>query len=440
MSERQQTTDSLTCPPDKALQCDTALSAGKASSSIGQPSLPIAAWNTSIRPSPADHSVQFATIKKPWHQLIVVGNGFDLECGLRSSFGHFIAARREYFDDPSSNDVGPEFHETIWDYLLDERNGSNWCDVEGAIAEWVAPKDTRREPKTPLDLSSNRVVFGKTLKKLDRLCNMGHSVQINQNVTPDRVASHLFNRFHGNDASWTKERLLNVTQQDLSTFEGDFASYLISEINRSADYQQAADKLMKALMGFGLPSAERHEIETCVLSFNYTTPHEIFRVDGNLVSYVNIHGKLGGEIVFGIDGTGRMNDPDALPYTKTYRLMALDVPNVAAVVHRSASSPSDDVIRVVKFFGHSLGQADYSYFQAIFDAVNLYDGLTRLQFFVRPYECNGIWLKEEDVRKEMMGKVINLLSSYGATLDNKDHGKNLIHKLLIEGRLQICTF
>ena len=439
MSERQQTTDSLTCPPDKALQCDTALSAGKASSSIGQPSLPIAAWNTSIKPSPVDHSVQFTTIKKPWHQLIVVGNGFDLECGLRSSFGHFIAARREYFDDPSSDDVGPEFHETIWDHLLDERNGSNWCDVERAIAEWVAPKDTRREPKTPLDLSSNRVVFGKTLTKLDELCNMGYSVQINQNETPDRVANHLFNRFHGNDTSWTKERLLNMTQQDLSTFEGDFASYLISEINRSTDYRQAADKLMKALMGFGLPSAERHEIETCVLSFNYTTPHEIFRVDGNLVSYVNIHGELGGEIVFGIDGTGRMNDPDALPYTKTYRLMALDVPNVAAVVHRGASGPSDDVIKVIKFFGHSLGQADYSYFQAIFDAVNLYDGLTSLQFFVRPYECNGIWLKEEDVRKEMMGKVINLLSSYGATLDNKDHGKNLIHKLLIEGRLQICT-
>ncbi len=439
MSERQQTTDSLTCPPDKALQCDTALSAGKASSSIGQPSLPIATWNTSIKPSPVDHSVQFTTIKKPWHQLIVVGNGFDLECGLRSSFGHFIAARREYFDDPSSDDVGPEFHETIWDHLLDERNGSNWCDVERAIAEWVAPKDTRREPKTPLDLSSNRVVFGKTLTKLDELCNMGYSVQINQNETPDRVANHLFNRFHGNDTSWTKERLLNVTQQDLSTFEGDFASYLISEINRSTDYRQATDKLMKALMGFGLPSAERHEIETCVLSFNYTTPHEIFRVDGNLVSYVNIHGELGGEIVFGIDGTGRMNDPDALPYTKTYRLMALDVPNVAAVVHRGASDPSDDVIKVIKFFGHSLGQADYSYFQAIFDAVNLYDGLTSLQFFVRPYECNGIWLKEEDVRKEMMGKVINLLSSYGATLDNKDHGKNLIHKLLIEGRLQICT-
>lgn len=37
----------------------------------------------------------------------------------------------------------------------------------------------------------------------------------------------------------------------------------------------------------------------------------------------------------------------------------------------------------------------------------------------------------------MMGKAIKLLNSYGETLDNKDHGNNLIHKLLIEGRLSI---
>lgn len=30
-----------------------------------------------------------------------------------------------------------------------------------------------------------------------------------------------------------------------------------------------------------------------------------------------------------------------------------------------------------------------------------------------------------------------LLSSYGNTLDNKNHGKNLVHKLLLEGRLII---
>ena len=37
----------------------------------------------------------------------------------------------------------------------------------------------------------------------------------------------------------------------------------------------------------------------------------------------------------------------------------------------------------------------------------------------------------------MNRKVTKLLSTYGSTPDNKDHGKNLMHKLLIEGRLSI---
>lgn len=39
----------------------------------------------------------------------------------------------------------------------------------------------------------------------------------------------------------------------------------------------------------------------------------------------------------------------------------------------------------------------------------------------------------------MNHKVAGLLSTYGSTLDNKDHGKNLMHKLLIEGRLSVKT-
>ena len=40
-------------------------------------------------------------------------------------------------------------------------------------------------------------------------------------------------------------------------------------------------------------------------------------------------------------------------------------------------------------------------------------------------------------RSEMMSKVVSLLTAYGATLENRDHGKNLIHKLLLEGRLSV---
>ena len=43
-----------------------------------------------------------------------------------------------------------------------------------------------------------------------------------------------------------------------------------------------------------------------------------------------------------------------------------------------------------------------------------------------------------EAKKDVMSKAIALLTAYGATLDNKDHGTNLIHKLLIEGRLVVA--
>lgn len=38
--------------------------------------------------------------------------------------------------------------------------------------------------------------------------------------------------------------------------------------------------------------------------------------------------------------------------------------------------------KMIKFYGHSLGEADYSYFQAIFDSVKLYGGGVRASYFI----------------------------------------------------------
>ena len=133
-----------------------------------------------------------------------------------------------------------------------------------------------------------------------------------------------------------------------------------------------------------------------------------------------------------------MASSEILPFTKTYRLMAMDLPNMGSVIHIPNGSNLDRGTQVIKFYGHSLGRADYSYFQAIFDAVNLYESGTSLVFFFRPHKGpSGETGDVDKARKGMMTKAITLLTAYGETLDNKDHGANLIHKLLIEGRLAV---
>ena len=79
----------------------------------------------------------------------------------------------------------------------------------------------------------------------------------------------------------------------------------------------------------------------------------------------------------------------------------------------------------IKFYGHSLSSADYSYFQSIFDYYNIYDNnLVSLIF----YYSKGY---------EQFDAIYDLINNYGNTLANKDQGKNLMHKLLLENRLKI---
>lgn len=83
----------------------------------------------------------------------------------------------------------------------------------------------------------------------------------------------------------------------------------------------------------------------------------------------------------------------------------------------------------IKFYGHSLASADHSYFQSIFDMASLYSSRVRLLFFYGDYSVTA--------RAGTYQRVLNLLSAYGETMDNEDHGKSLIHKPILKGRLSI---
>jgi hypothetical protein len=50
-----------------------------------------------------------------------------------------------------------------------------------------------------------------------------------------------------------------------------------------------------------------------------------------------------------------------------------------------------------------------------------------------------VWDDEQadTIKAEQFNRIASLFQAYGETIDNKDHGKNLMHKLLLERRLQI---
>lgn len=84
------------------------------------------------------------------HQLIVLGNGFDLQCGLHSRFVDFFEERLQRIDRyefPLSSTAVEKFKAeglTFWDLLLKERRElrskryvADWSDIERMISETV---------------------------------------------------------------------------------------------------------------------------------------------------------------------------------------------------------------------------------------------------------------------------------------------------------------
>lgn len=190
------------------------------------------------------------------------------------------------------------------------------------------------------------------------------------------------------------------------------------------------------------PDGRRYCLNGCssLLNFNYTDPtglgdnHEQCITD----AVINVHGRIGeGSVLFGIDG--RDCAPEVLPFTKAYRVLRQQRENMR-MLYRTASRVVNDrgPTNVIKFYGHSLSDADYSYFQAIFDGVDLYSGKTKLVFLYRaPRNNDGSRSNVSEAKGSVVGSVVKLVNKYGSTFDNVEHGRNLLSKLIVEGRIQI---
>ena len=362
-------------------------------------------------------------IKTSWHQLLIIGNGFDLECGLRSRFIDFFSSRiktpqRDSIVD--DNDVARTPEElvsefpTIWDLILRDKQDTNWFDIEKTIEMWVSGTSPE-------------------VTKISDWCNPGPYYRPDE--AHEIIASYCKKRLSKIDEWISRDSVLALFTDDLHLLEKLFASYLREQTysskpagEQNANYHQTACRNLQTLLSESLPSNPEQLLSYSVLSFNYTGPFDISSNEiGQRVAYTNIHGlcREGEEIIFGIDGKENLVYKIARPFTKTYRLLSLGGPNARDVVRSDT--------RCIKLYGHSLSDADYSYFQAIFDAVHLYSSDVSLVFFYRCFDEKGPLIH----RTEMMNKVISLLTAYGATLENRDHGKNLIHKLLLEGRLSV---
>lgn len=346
------------------------------------------------------------------NQLLILGNGFDLECNLQSRFVDYFKTREEK---PWLLPIiikwreNPNDPENVWDHIFlreKESNPGDWKDVESLILKWIL-KDKLDDFRDATASITRRYGFFKTLT-----LGLENSKELPIRVTQIRSVIEM--------------RKLLFSQ--LQLFEQAFERYLINEASSQA-YIENAHQLYKALAS---ASVNNDTYNNFVLSFNYTAPQPSAPQQipsDHLCCWRNVHGRLGmSNLIFGIDinelDEEQQRDPSIRQFTKTYRTLKLsNIKNNALLLRHGRLFDN------IKFYGHSLGKADYSYFKAIFDFINLYDSGTKLIFYY-PSDRQGS-------DEELYPKIADLLTDYGQSLPDKSKGKNLMHKLLLEERLSL---
>ena len=221
-----------------------------------------------------------------------------------------------------------------------------------------------------------------------------------------------------------EKKLINyvaeVLLEELKEVECDFIMYLKNEIKTQNNYLDNAKNLTKYILKVN------ENVNCNIISFNYTKPWEEdvnFRdtsINVNLVK--NIHGTLeNNSIIFGVDDNKIDASSEGYRFTKVSRIMGMNAAGkVESVPIKSILTPS---IEKVIFYGHSLSDADYGYFQIIFDeyaikenvyfeiCYTVFDGTTKENEIIKLREgvsrLFGRYEKENNKRKNIL-KNLNL--------------------------------
>ena len=461
-------------------------------------------------------------------QLIIIGNGFDLHCGLKTSFYEylkcaFILKEGKLKTCHLINDYENLSHFqrrlSFWDvyfYRLKEFRIENWANFEKQVELLLRKEEKLHFLAKKIANYFYKALFTSPWRALNKesgnkkliLFPFNDTYKNKEFFLRERIGQDIIDFIYdspnylneyielqrglinyvqtGNVRDFFKlynHIVFNVLLSELKIFEDNLNEYISNLVLKSPNYSQNFLNLINDI-------SEKRPYN--VLSFNYTFypkikifPNEArerpnfddtitsqlsgYRegkeiliekaVPQNCTNFTNIHGSIyepvpiikgvkNSNIVIGIDSVGIDAKDDLFRFTKTYSLLECNLFDNHCL---------QKGIKSIKVYGHSLSEADYSYFQSIFDFYDIYDSDVKIVFYytdqrnrntvkdekgrikVRDLRLEveeSYWEREKN-KKTLVDNVIKLIEKYGETLDNKDHGRNLLHKLLLEGRLRI---
>ena len=344
--------------------------------------------------------------------LYLLGNGFDLACGLPSRYSDYFNNRFSVFpgfekDKPTAVTVLEEELQTndchkipsawffIFAYYHDQNNGkcaSTWKDVESIIETFTINENAYIN--LSIGMCAGMFAYPRTPTGQEE--HVAHLIWLYERLRTN-------DQFQNTDVDVYKLFL-----KELKNFESDFQEYLATAVNENIPYRERADQLFKEITEAQTPIQE-----------------ESFAI-----------GSVDKNAFFGIGGTSQYTEDDDLPnavrFTKAERSLSLGVTGTNTdldSVFRALQSPEEN-LRVIKFFGLSLGEADYPYLKQFFDKSHITDTDSGVNSFLGFYYTKG------QARDELVHSINSLLQRYSSDTGHKPIG-GLMRELQNTGRLAI---
>ena len=369
-------------------------------------------------------------------ELYILGNGFDLYLGLKTRYSDYFKNRK----------ISEEFFEKI-KLIFKNSIGSYNYDARGkvyAVFDYDETLLNMQIIQLYKDIEKNLFyLYLIFLKKCDLNWN-----EVESNIFPFiRDTSKIFKlkmetilgNIEKNEMykylliakAIIKDRknlsFLDFMMEQLNLFEKDFGNYIgsleIKEENKNRLINIFRTTCRKKIINFNYNIFLQDLIDRYKdIAFSEI---EIPRRIKPIESIVNIHGDFKNPI-FGIDSHN--SEEQFQNFTKTSRILNNDTVG-------NFELPKPEKLGTINFFGHSLSEADYSYFQSLFDYYDIYSSNIKLNFMYSEYDKNDL----TRAKRETHNNVVKLMNNYGEKLENKDKGKNLLHKLLIENRIKLIN-
>ena len=316
--------------------------------------------------------------------ILILGNGFDLAMGRKTSYKDFIEFADKLFverDDQLDEflkkhqiDIEKYRNNLYIQYINENKStlGENWSNLEIMISQlaeaivffklnpdklyrkggFLYPNlsDSFCREMNEEDNSTSKIFIGRIFSEL-------YKKQQWEKLERGLVISKLNNEFIRNLDLLTELLEIYLSYRDYIDFE-------VAPIIPSETVLDAIDEISKA----------------SVISFNYThTPNKLYKIPLEKIHF--IHGEIDlkrrkhniNTMVFGIEDKGTEINSDLIPYQKFYQRVVKETGNTYERFFDQEFDISNGIPRIVKniiIFGHSVDPLDKEIFEKCFKLVN----------------------------------------------------------------------